>query len=278
MSSPQVSELGQGTFGTVIKALDMRHNPPQEIAIKLLPRGKFVSPSPCLPEHPHYVSAGLCNFPACAGEVHCSAVSVLCSSRLLPEHACAQGVWQTMSHALQVKDYKNYVKREIENQSRLRHPLIIFIQEVCSDAQQRCVAARVQQITNQPPISTDISGSTVPHPHAYNWQRTQERTQELLAQVFLTPTHLAIVMEYAKGGDLFNYTMRHGPHGRLAEPQARWIFQQLIIGLDYCHRRVRFEAVLRVASHLGCWGCMLTACIRPANTCMCAQACCWQSR
>ena len=30
----------------------------------------------------------------------------------------------------QVKDYKNYVKREIENQSRLRHPLIIFIQEV----------------------------------------------------------------------------------------------------------------------------------------------------
>ena len=57
--------------------------------------------------------------------------------------------------------------------------------------------------------------------------------------MFLTPTHLAIVMEYAKGGDLFNYTMRHGPHGRLAEPQARWIFQQLIIGLDYCHRRVR---------------------------------------
>ena len=63
--------------------------------------------------------------------------------------------------------------------------------------------------------------------------------QHAWLQVFLTPTHLAIVMEYAKGGDLFNYTMRHGPHGRLAEPQARWIFQQLIIGLDYCHRRVR---------------------------------------
>ena len=26
--------------------------------------------------------------------------------------------------------------------------------------------------------------------------------------------------------------------GRLAEQQARWIFQQLIIGLDYCHSRV----------------------------------------
>ena len=58
-------------------------------------------------------------------------------------------------------------------------------------------------------------------------------------QVFLTPTHLAIAMEYAQGGDLFNYTLGHRPHGRLAEQQARWIFQQLIIGLDYCHRRVR---------------------------------------
>ena len=25
-------------------------------------------------------------------------------------------------------------------------------------------------------------------------------------QVFLTPTHLAIAMEYAQGGDLFNFT------------------------------------------------------------------------
>lgn len=58
-------------------------------------------------------------------------------------------------------------------------------------------------------------------------------------QVFLTPTHLAIAMEYAQGGDLFNYTLGHRPHGRLAEQQARWIFQQLIIGLDYCHRRVK---------------------------------------
>ena len=63
-----------------------------------------------------------------------------------------------------------------------------------------------------------------------------------LAQVFLTQTHLAIAMEYAQGGDLFNYTLGHRPHGRLAEQQARWIFQQLIIGLDYCHRRVRAAA------------------------------------
>lgn len=116
--------LGQGTFGIVVKALDLRTEPPLEVAIKLLPRGDIV------------------------------------------------------------KSYKTYVKREIENQSRLRHPLIITIKEV-----------------------------------------------------FLTPGHLAIAMEYAQGGDLFNYTLGHRPMGRLAEQQARWIFQQLIIGLDYCHSR-----------------------------------------
>ncbi len=66
--------------------------------------------------------------------------------------------------------------------------------------------------------------------------------------MFLTPTHLAIAMEYAQGGDLFNYTLGHRPHGRLAEQQARWIFQQLIIGLDYCHRRVRTAHVRQDAS------------------------------
>ncbi len=56
--------------------------------------------------------------------------------------------------------------------------------------------------------------------------------------MFLTRTHLAIAMEYAPGGDLFRYVLRHKA-ARLAEAQARWIFQQLVIGLDFCHRSVR---------------------------------------
>lgn len=74
-------------------------------------------------------------------------------------------------------------------------------------------------------------------------RRRGDTSRACLAQVFLTQTHLAIAMEYAQGGDLFNYTLGHRPHGRLAEQQARWIFQQLIIGLDYCHRRVRASAL-----------------------------------
>ena len=60
-------------------------------------------------------------------------------------------------------------------------------------------------------------------------------------QVFLTPTHLAIAMEYAQGGDLFNYVLGT-TQKRLGENEARWIFQQLVIALDYCHRRVSLES------------------------------------
>ena len=54
-------------------------------------------------------------------------------------------------------------------------------------------------------------------------------------QVFLTPTHLALAMEYAPGGDLYSYV---STRARLPEDHARFFFQQLIIGMDYCHRKV----------------------------------------
>ena len=55
-------------------------------------------------------------------------------------------------------------------------------------------------------------------------------------QVFLTKEYLAIAMEYAAGGDMFQY-VKH--RGGLEEVEARWFFQQLIIGMDYCHKMVR---------------------------------------
>ncbi|CAL1381108.1 unnamed protein product [Linum trigynum] len=51
-------------------------------------------------------------------------------------------------------------------------------------------------------------------------------------EVVLTPTHLAIVMEYAAGGELFE---RICSAGRFSEDEARYFFQQLISGVDFCH-------------------------------------------
>ncbi|TYI54106.1 hypothetical protein E1A91_D11G052400v1 [Gossypium mustelinum] len=51
-------------------------------------------------------------------------------------------------------------------------------------------------------------------------------------EVILTPTHLAIVMEYASGGELFG---RICAAGRFNEDEARFFFQQLLSGVSYCH-------------------------------------------
>lgn len=54
-------------------------------------------------------------------------------------------------------------------------------------------------------------------------------------EVFLTRDYLGIAMEYAAGGDMFQHvTRRRG----LSEDESRWFFQQLILGLDYCHKMV----------------------------------------
>lgn len=53
-----------------------------------------------------------------------------------------------------------------------------------------------------------------------------------LIEVFLTPRHLAIVMEYVPGGDLLELI---NSRGKLSENEARWLFQQLVVGIAYLH-------------------------------------------
>ncbi|CAK9319323.1 unnamed protein product [Citrullus colocynthis] len=66
-------------------------------------------------------------------------------------------------------------------------------------------------------------------------------------EVILTPTHLALVMEYAAGGELFE---RIYHSGRFSEDEARYFFQQLISGVDYfhslqiCHRDLKLDNIL----------------------------------
>lgn len=44
-----------------------------------------------------------------------------------------------------------------------------------------------------------------------------------------------MIMEYVSGGELFDYIVKHG---KLQEHEARRFFQQIISGVDYCHRHM----------------------------------------
>ena len=65
--------------------------------------------------------------------------------------------------------------------------------------------------------------------------------------MFLTNNHLAIAMEYAAGGNLYQLVARSGG---LPEPDARWYFQQLIFAIDYCHKMVRSFLLTDSSLHL----------------------------
>ena len=98
-------------------------------------------------------------------------------------------------------------------------------------------------------------------------------------QVFLTQQYLAIAMEYAAGGDMFEHVVRKGG---LKESEARWFFQQLIVGVDYVHRMVRVGSraaglgVQHVHGHM--WHCAVylgqQSGVSAAECCLCLPAGC----
>ena len=250
----------------MVKALDLRSDPPVEVAIKLLPRGEFVR-APSMLARPQLTACGK-GF-ACCLALFLNSPGPRARSPVRRGIKLPRTLWGTMRR--QVRNYRQYVKREIQNQSSLRHPLIVSLREARHPT--GCALCMVLWLSTgsdvpwpphalhgQPsppllivivPLNATVQGSgmtrCVPAATVPCAERAMRRPGNMsrarLVQVFLTQTHLAIAMEYAQGGDLFNYTLGHRPHGRLAEQQARWIFQQLIIGLDYCHRRVRVVAL-----------------------------------
>eukprot|EP00879_Flechtneria_rotunda_P000411 GHRR01000505.1.p1 GENE.GHRR01000505.1~~GHRR01000505.1.p1 ORF type:complete len:321 (+),score=76.98 GHRR01000505.1:171-1133(+) len=68
-----------------------------------------------------------------------------------------------------------------------------------------------------------LNHSQLRHPHVVQFR-----------EVFLSQKYINIVMDYASGGSLFHYVQSRN---RLREPLARWFFQQLVLAVDYCHRR-----------------------------------------
>ncbi|KAJ3131874.1 SIK kinase 3 [Geranomyces variabilis] len=53
-----------------------------------------------------------------------------------------------------------------------------------------------------------------------------------LYEVIDTPKELYLIMEYASGGEIFDYLVAHG---RMKEKEARRHFRQIVGAIDYCH-------------------------------------------
>jgi len=54
-----------------------------------------------------------------------------------------------------------------------------------------------------------------------------------LYEVIETPKELYLVLEYAPGGELFDYLVGHG---RMKEKDARALFRQIVAAIRYCHK------------------------------------------
>ena len=56
-----------------------------------------------------------------------------------------------------------------------------------------------------------------------------------LYDVIETPEDIYLVLEYLEGGELFDHIVEKG---KLGEAEARKIFQQVVSGIEYCHRNM----------------------------------------
>lgn len=69
-----------------------------------------------------------------------------------------------------------------------------------------------------------------------------------LHEVFVTPRYLGVVMEYVDGQDMQTYLMKQG--GKVPVDIARFLFQQLVLAVDFMHKRGKVHRDIRLSNVL----------------------------
>jgi serine/threonine protein kinase len=81
-----------------------------------------------------------------------------------------------------------------------------------------------QQKEQLPQLQQQLqAANSLHHPHVVR-----------LHEVMLSCEHLNLVTDYCSSGSLLQYVQQRGA---LVEAFARWFFQQLVLGVDYCHSK-----------------------------------------
>lgn len=133
---------------------------------------------------------------------------------------------------------ERFVRREILFQASLRHPQIIRVHEVFNLPDHLVIVMEVRSwLLAACAIRCWVSVTNV---HHFAGQAPSVRSLSAL-----------VLGQRADGGNLLQHVLQRG--GPLPEHEARHLFQQLVAGVDACHRLVRpLHAVLCDALHTPC--------------------------
>jgi serine/threonine protein kinase len=223
----KIRDINSGSYGRVQLAIDLITN--EQVAIKLVERGCKIT---------KYVERELINH---SHLLHPHIVQVNKFHEILPASMTTCMLWLASGF----KNYgrgKRYVHHHLSSplSNRARHirkfpvAYVTYIFGKVHDQWLPCWYVPAQHLQNRQRKKLKV------HRPLSIITRRLSRVQ--FREVFLTRDHLAIAMEYAAGGDMFQHvTHRRG----LSEDESRWFFQQLILGLDYCHKMVRPSRVVK---------------------------------